>query len=645
MVVRQLHVTPKISRKAPELDVVAVRAIGQRFAIHHRQRYIDALGKLDGRKREILAALPLFFHCNHPSLPGHLRDAPSGIWGHIPSGADLAAIHRFARSFDASLKPARQDIDAICLMGSGGSLGHTADSDIDLWVCCDETLHDALLPKLRAIELWAYQQGLAVQGFLVDPAHFRDPANSTHGPLLLDEFYRSGIHLTGKIPLWWYVSGTTATEYETSAKELMDIRFVRQESVLDFGPVGQPDLETLCAAGMTELSRALQTPHKSLLKLALVESYLNHAERPLLSSHYHHLMRTGVSDITRLDTYYILFDYLSASPTNRLSTFSAQDLREMFVRKIVSRGREIPRSSQLASEIRTWGFGDERIQALRHPQRMSLSSTLEEAKLSLALQHKGIQFGRRLSMLSPRIRPELITLENIFESYARPEDPALRPINPALLPAIRPHLEIRRVRRQWRLMEADNTLRTASTWAELLLWLTCNGIECQRLQSPTAWFDQAADFWLEATTRPFDLLLFFNPLPDPNDDGDRVITAFDDPLSYSGLSICKARMVWCVERSSDQFTLNEHLGEAGVLKALLAALQNNGAIEVAGATYEDKLLVRRVISLLHQGRSRLEIDGVFELAIGRSRYAIKRDNSGQLSCHLIPHAGHTTDSL
>lgn len=635
MVVRQLHVP----RKAPEIDAARLRAIGQRFAMHHRQRYLDALAKLDGRKREILAALPMFFHCNHPLLPGYLRDAPAGIWGHVPGGSDIAAIHRFARGFEASLKPARQDIDAICLMGSGGSLGHTADSDIDLWVCCEKRFHASLLPKLRAIEQWSMTHGLAVQGFLVDPAFFRDRRDAIHSPLLLDEFYRSGIHLTGKLPLWWYVSGTGSATYQHSARELFEKRLIAPESVLDFGPVGQPDLAVLCSAGITELRRAVDTPHKSLLKLALIEAYLNQPDRPMLSSHYHTLMREGVSDITRLDTYYMLFEYLASAPFGRPTTFSIVELRELFVRRIVSRGREIPRSSQLLAEIRSWGYDDEGIQVLRHPQRMSLHTTLAEASLTTGLLDKGLQFGRRLGMLSPPIRPDLIAIEQTLERFARPDAAILRPMNPALLPAIHPHLEIRRVRQQWRLVEAGLSLRSADTWAELLLWITHNGIDCQHLQTPTAWFDQAARSWLESTRAPFDLMIFFNPLPDPDDDGARIITAFDDPLSYSGLFVCKARMAWCVTRVDDALSLSTHMGENGILDVLVQALAHRGVVEVAGATCEDSLLVRRVRSLLREGRTKLDADDILEVAIGRDRYAIRRAGGNALSVQTIGRLG------
>jgi len=49
-------------------------------------------------------------------------------------------------------------------------------------------------------------------------------------------------------------------------------------------------------------------------------------------------------------------------------------------------------------------------------------------------------------------------------------------------------------------------------------------------------------------------MLFFNAFPDPGDDGDRVITTFDDPLSYSGFFVCKARMVYSPQATSSAFS-------------------------------------------------------------------------------------------
>lgn len=623
-----------LSEHSIEVDVEALRAMGQRFAMHHRQRYLDALAKLDGRKREILAALPMFFHANHPALPGYVQNAPCGIVGHTPTASDVSAIHRFARSFGASLATNRRDIDAIFLMGSGGSLGHTADSDIDLWVCCSKGKHDRLRSKLDGIEVWAAEQGLALQGFLVDPEFFHDSRDTVHGPLLLDEFYRSGIHLAGKHPLWWYVDGSSEANYALCAAHLTDHRFVTSSALLDFGAVGRPGVDALCRAGMLELGRALTTPHKSLLKLALVEAYLNHPERPLLSSHYQHLMLTGVSDNSRLDTYFMLYEYLASTKPGRPSAFTLEDLRWLFVRKIVARGRELSPTSQVALDLREWGYSPAGLQALRQPAKQSLATVLEEANAAAVAQYKGLQFGRRLAMLTPDLRADIDSIESTLDQYAIRSDATIRPMNPALLPPIKPNLEVEMGRRNWRLQEQSTTLRTSESWAELIVWLHCNQIDTSNLKMPTPWFDLAKSHLLDALSMNRRDTLLINPLPDPNDDGERLISAFDDPLSYGGLRVCKARSLYRVQRLRNpggamEFTLTAHSGMPAVLDVLVQTINNEaGTTHVAASSREDSLLAQRIENLLLQASTALATKAAFEFAFGDQRVHLQQDPNG-----------------
>lgn len=615
-----------------EVDVASLRAMGQRFAMHHRQRYLDALAKLDGRKREILAALPMFFHANHPALPGYVQNAPCGIVGHAPTASDVNAIHRFARSFNTSLATDRRDIDAIFLMGSGGSLGHTADSDIDLWVCCARKKHDKLHLKLERLEQWAGEQGLALQGFLVDPEFFHDSRDAVHGPLLLDEFYRSGIHLAGKQPLWWYVDGSSEASYAACAAHLIDHRLLAPDSLLDFGAVGKPGVDALSRAGMLELARALTTPHKSLLKLALVEAYLNQPERPLLSSHYQQLMFTGVKDISRLDTYFMLYDYLAATKTGRPSAFTLEDLRWLFVRKIVSRAREISPNSQIAHDLHEWGYSTADLQSLRQPARQTLATVLKEIDAATILQQKGIQFGRRLAMLAPDLRTDVDRIELALEQFAKPADTAIKSLNPALLPPIKPTLEVHMSRRNWRLVEQNTTLRASDTWAELIMWLHCNQIDPSILKMPTHWFDQAKDQLLQALSVKSQDTLFINPLPDPNDDGERLITAFDDPLSYGGLRVCKARSLYRLRRQQTleggtELSLTTHSGMSELLEVLVQTINSGaGTTHIAASNREDNSLVQRVENLVAQASSSLSDQGAFEFFLGDRHIQLRLDS-------------------
>ncbi len=631
---RRMAFRKTLTQHTIEVDVEALRVMGQRFAMHHRQRYLDALSKLDGRRREILAALPMFFHTNHPALPGYVQNAPCGIIGHTPSASDVNAIHRFARSFNASLATDKREIDAIFLMGSGGSLGHTADSDIDLWVCCPKSRHDRLRPKLDRLEKWSAEEGLALHGFLVDPEFFHDSRDTVHGPLLLDEFYRSGIHLAGKHPLWWYVDGSSETNYASCSAHLVNHRFVASTSLLDFGAVGKPGVDALCRAAMLELGRSLTTPHKSLLKLALVEAYLNQPERPLLSSHYQHLMLTGVKDISRLDTYYMLYEYLASTRTARPSAFTIDDLRWLFVRKIVARAREISPTSQIAHDLREWGYTAADLQSLRQPVKQTLTTVLGEVSAATILQHKGIQFGRRVAMLAPDLRTDVDAIEFALNQFAKPADLAIKPMNPALLPPIKPGLEVHMSRRNWQLQEQKTALRTSETWAELIIWLHCNQIDSSGLKMPTHWFEQAKDQLLQALSLNSPHTLLINPLPDPNDDGERLITAFDDPLSYGGLRICKARSLYRVRRQQSpegglEFTLTEHNGLSAILEVLVQCMNTApGSIQVAASSREDSLLAQRIENLLVQATTSLKNHNIFEFDFSDRRIGLRLNADG-----------------
>ncbi|MEZ5595269.1 MAG: class I adenylate cyclase [Pseudomonadales bacterium] len=607
----------------PEVDVKALQTMGYRFSMHHRQRYLHAQAKLDGDRRAILSALPMLFHVNHPALPGYAANMPAGISGFQPGPADLTAIRRFARSVDVSSAPRQKALDAIFLMGSGGSLGHTADSDIDLWVCCDRALHGVLGRKLRDVESWAAEHGLALQGFMVDPRFFADAGDPVHSPLLLDEFYRSGIHLAGRQPLWWFVDGSSADRYFREARHLLHHRFIAPEAVIDFGPVGVPDSEALCRAGALELERALTTPHKSLLKLALVEAYLNTPERPLLSSHYQQLMFTGVSDISRLDTYYMLYEYLAAQEPLRRTTFRLDELQYLFVRKIVARGRELPTASLVARDVASWGYSPELLRILRQPGHFTLARAFEERTTIAHLVQKGMQLGNRLALLSPAVRADIERLQAVVDRQPDPMAADYRLLSSSELAQLRPQLDIRYSRQRWRLTEQGRELRHTSNWPELLLWVHCLGVNTDSLHMPDVWLQHAAEAWLRALSARFDALLFFNPFPDPHDAGERLISAFNDPLSYGGLKTCKARAAILVVREDDTLRVTEYLGEPEIAEAIAAAARQATPPQLAVADRGDAPLVTRVRSLLTEARTALVNGQTYAFALGRNQVTLR----------------------
>lgn len=105
------------------------------------------------RQQGVLTLLPLFFHVNHPLLPGYVSGStPAGMSNYEPDANVLTEAQRLTRSF--SYKPRHgsnppRPILGLFLMGSLGTLAQADQSDMDVWVCHGPDLSDDELAELR----------------------------------------------------------------------------------------------------------------------------------------------------------------------------------------------------------------------------------------------------------------------------------------------------------------------------------------------------------------------------------------------------------------------------------------------------------------------------------------------------------------
>lgn len=227
-----------------------LQTIKRRFVAIHRERLQRIEGELLPGQRVLLQLLPLLFHINHPMLPGFSgTDTPSGIPDYSPGKVQLQTAKRLSRSFEYQKRARRRfQIQGLYLMGSIGSVAHTAGSDLDVWLCHDPTLSQGSLQSLRTksrrIENWGKELGLEVHIFIMNVEDFRqgkrdtlshESSGSTQRRLLLEEFYRTGVLLAGRYPLWWLVPPDQEAEYSTYAEMLLHKRFVERIDCLDFG--------------------------------------------------------------------------------------------------------------------------------------------------------------------------------------------------------------------------------------------------------------------------------------------------------------------------------------------------------------------------------------------------------------------------
>lgn len=200
-------------------------------------------------------------------------------------------------------------IAGIYAMGSAGTIGHGPDSDLDLWIVTTATDDPVLADVALDVSGWCRGEGLDLRAFLVDPHEFRagnrtllagDDCGSTQDRLLLDEFYRTAVLLDGQAPVWWLIAPDDEAHYDALAPALAG------EAYLDLGSVGTMPDEEFLGATLWHLHKALTTPHKSLLKLLLLESYaLQPGES--LALEYKRQVYAGCADSDALDPYLLLY--------------------------------------------------------------------------------------------------------------------------------------------------------------------------------------------------------------------------------------------------------------------------------------------------------------------------------------------------
>jgi len=272
------------------IDRKKLSKIKQYYTALNQVRFQRALDALSERQQHFMALVPLLFHVNHPMLPGYISHlTPSGVQGYTPSKDDIRIAKGLARSFtyQRDLVEKTNNIEALFMMGSLGTIAHADNSDIDIWVCHSENLtHSALnelQEKCNALMHWAADTiHIEAHFFLMEAGKFRqgqqtlltsEASGTAQHFLLLDEFYRTAVWLAGRLPLWWFVPVEQEKNYPDYTKNLLDKRFLRAADYIDFGGIPEIPVNEFIGAGIWQLYKGIDSPYKSVLKLLLLEAY------------------------------------------------------------------------------------------------------------------------------------------------------------------------------------------------------------------------------------------------------------------------------------------------------------------------------------------------------------------------------------
>jgi adenylate cyclase class 1 len=384
-------------------DHLDVRAVRKRFLAINRERLRRTEEALKWRTRDFLDLLPLLFHINHAMLPGFIsKQAPAGISNWSATKKNIEAGKRIAKSFDYKKRALRTfDIHSIFLMGSVGTIAHSEKSDFDVWIChCPELNKEQIVllgDKCKAIEIWADSVGLEVHFFLMNAEQFRkgtvvelssESSGSTQHHLLLEEFYRTGLLVAGRYPVWWLVPPDQEGNYNQFVERLIKQRFVPGNEVIDFGGLAEIPAEEYFGAALWQVYKGIDSPYKSVLKMMLMEAYASeYPYSDLLSMRFKRAIYDGVADLNLLDPYTILLEKLELYLKQRNEPERLDLVRRCFYFKVdLALSRQTKRSANWRSErmrdlCTLWQWPEGYIEMLDDRSNWNVHQVLKERRI------------------------------------------------------------------------------------------------------------------------------------------------------------------------------------------------------------------------------------------------------------------------
>jgi adenylate cyclase class 1 len=198
-------------------------------------------------------------------------------------------------------------IEGVYTIGSVGTVGQTASSDCDIWICYDKNkvsakLWKQLYQKVNLIKDWLDEAiRIPVYFFVCDVNDIRagnfgsvdaESSGSMQKDLLKEEFYRTTIVIAGKIPLWWVCAcDDSEYSYAYAAKMLREKIGNTQDQVsdedftnelVDLGNLVVIDEGEYFGAALWQLQKSLKRPLKSIIKMLLIKMQFDVPDERLL---------------------------------------------------------------------------------------------------------------------------------------------------------------------------------------------------------------------------------------------------------------------------------------------------------------------------------------------------------------------------
>jgi len=305
-------------------SLAAMRLQNQR----RRELALERMGEAQGqylRLLPLLLATDVFEKAQGiPGVPA-CRLADRALEGGFGRGALDLLESRFPGVAPSTGLAPQLSIEAVYAIGSLGSVAQRPASDIDCWLCYAEL--DGALPearaalgrKLAALEAWTMQTfGLETHFFAMPLDEVRrnlfgisdkESSGSSQAALLKEEFYRTAHRLAGRDLLWWAAPpSATQAEAETLLTELRALAPRVAAELVDLGQPRPIPPGEYFGACLWQIVKALHSPYKSVMKLALLEKYAGQdPNKRLLCDRIKEAALRGRRKPEELDPYLLLF--------------------------------------------------------------------------------------------------------------------------------------------------------------------------------------------------------------------------------------------------------------------------------------------------------------------------------------------------
>lgn len=379
------------------------KEIKRRFFTLNKERLRRTLAGLKDSQGDFLELLPLFFHVNHPMLPGYVsKDTAAGLPEYSPTQKTLRIARRISKSFTYKKRAYRKyPIHAIYLMGSTGTIAYSDKSDFDIWVCHDSEIKKdqlkALQAKVRGVEEWAHSQGIDANLFLVDAERFKkgehdqlsgESSGSAIHYLLLEEFYRTSVLLAGRYPVWWLVPPGQEAQYEEIVADIKRKRYLHSKEHIDFGGLGHVFAEEFYGATLWLLYKGINSPYKSVLKILLMEAYASeYPQIDLLGMRFKKAVYEGEDSADKLDPYLMMLNKVEEYLKSRGEKERCELVRRSFYFKVNEKlsntegsGRSNWRRELISELVNSWGWTHMTMLALDSRNDWKIRRVIEERK-------------------------------------------------------------------------------------------------------------------------------------------------------------------------------------------------------------------------------------------------------------------------